>query len=346
MAKVREKVTLRERKMKNGGSSLYLDWSFKGKRERLFLGLYLGKDKAANANAMRIASIKKLEKIEELNALEAGIFVQKFEGGNVDFKEYAFKCISQKENKRTRQIMTSHANRIPAGIKLASIDRRMFVQIYEQSTPGIGSNTKLLYFTFLRSYMRQAKKEGLIRDVPDLSGIAPKKKEGKRVFLTFDELQRFAAVDDPKLQRVKNLFLFSCFTGLRHSDTCQLKWSDISNDVMELRQSKTMDLVRIPLSDNAKAVMPEPNGKEYVWGRTAENKIAPKLLRICAIAGIDKHITFHCARHTCATLMLTYGTDIFTISKILGHSSVKTTQIYTKVMDEVKRKAVYCIPKI
>lgn len=164
--------------------------------------------------------------------------------------------------------------------------------------------------------------------------------------MTFDELQRFAAVENPRLQKVKNLFLFSCFTGLRHSDTCQLKWSDVVNGVLEIRQYKTKDIVRIPLSENALAVMPEQNGKELIFGRTAENNIARKLKEICQEAKITKHVTFHCARHTCATLMLTFGTDIFTISKILVHSSVKTTQIYTKVMDDVKKKAVESIPRI
>lgn len=63
-------------------------------------------------------------------------------------------------------------------------------------------------------------------------------------------------------------------------------------------------------------------------------------------AGIEKHVTFHMSRHTCATLLLYFGADIYTVSKILGHTSIQTTQIYAKVADEMKRTAVNNIPTI
>ena len=63
-------------------------------------------------------------------------------------------------------------------------------------------------------------------------------------------------------------------------------------------------------------------------------------------AKITKDITFHCARHTNATLLLTNGTDLYTVSKLLGHKDIKTTQIYAKIIDEKKRQAVNSIPQI
>jgi site-specific recombinase XerD len=63
-------------------------------------------------------------------------------------------------------------------------------------------------------------------------------------------------------------------------------------------------------------------------------------------AGITKHITFHCARHTFATMLLTYGTDIYTASKLLGHKEIRTTQIYAKIVDAKKEDAVNALPGI
>lgn len=347
MAKIKEAVNLRQRKMKNGGYTLYLDWYSHGKREREFLGLYLGKNKAENQSTMQIAMLRKIAKIEQLQEMESGISLKKYEGAKFELKEYALKCVERHENKHTRQDMMSLVKLIPEkGIKLASIDRSRFIDIYKMVTQNVANNTKIVRYTWLKSFLNQAKKEGLIRDVPDLSGIAPKREEGKREFLTFEELQRFAAVDLPGTQVYRDTFLFSCFTGLRHSDVNNLKWSDIEGDVIVLKQIKTNDLVRIPLSPNAKSVMPQNNGGKFVFPRRTVQSFAKWLPRICRKAGIEKNITFHCARHTFATLSISFGAEFYTVSKVLGHASTKTTEIYVKLLDEAKRKAVSSIPKI
>lgn len=346
MQKIKEAVTLRQRKMKNGGYSLYLDWFFHGKREREFLGLYLGKNKAENQSALQIATLRKIAKIEQLQEMESGISLKKYEGAKYDFKDYAVECVNRHDTKSTRQNMMTMVKWIPTGYSLASIDRTRFIEIYKQVTVGIANNTKLLRFTWLKSFLFQAKKDGLIRDIPDLSGIAPKREEGKREFLTFEELQRFAAVELEGAEIYKQTFLFSCFTGLRHSDVNNLKWSDINGDIMTVKQIKTNDLVRIPLSANAKALLPPNNGQEYVFERRTEQSLKKWLTRICKAAKIEKNITFHCSRHTFATLSLSFGAEFFTISKVLGHSNLKTTEIYVRLLDESKRKAVEVIPKI
>ena len=347
MAKIKEAVTLRQRKMKNGGYSLYLDWFFHGKREREFLGLYLGKNKAENQSAMQIAMMRKIAKIEQLQEMESGISLKKFEGAKYELKEYALKCVDRHDNKHTRQDMMSLVKLIPEkGFKLAAIDRSRFIDVYKLVTQNVANNTKIVRYTWLKSFLNQAKKDGLIRDVPDLSGIAPRREDGKREFLTFEELQRFAAVDLAGSEVYRDTFLFSCFTGLRHSDVNNLKWSDIEDDVITLKQIKTNDRVRIPLSPNAKSVLPANNGKQFVFERRTVQSFAKWLPRICKAASIEKNITFHCARHTFATLSLTFGAEFYTISKVLGHASTKTTEIYVKLLDEAKRRAVTSIPKL
>ena len=66
----------------------------------------------------------------------------------------------------------------------------------------------------------------------------------------------------------------------------------------------------------------------------------------CLKAGITKHITFHCGRHTFAVLQLSLGTEIYTVSKLLGHRELKTTQVYAQIMDAKKREAVNRIPEL
>jgi len=71
-----------------------------------------------------------------------------------------------------------------------------------------------------------------------------------------------------------------------------------------------------------------------------------EILRWCMRAGITKHITFHSARHTHAVLLLENGADIYTVSKVLGHKEIRTTQIYAKIVDKKKKEAAYLIPEL
>ena len=163
----------------------------------------------------------------------------------------------------------------------------------------------------------------------------------KREFLTKDELKRFAETDFPN-ELVKRAFITGCLTGLRHCDIRQLKWGNIGVikngiEYISIIQEKTDEPVDIPLKDNIKRWLPERNGAsndDLVFngllslGRT--NEILPKWAKM---AGINKHLTFHISRHTFAVLAIANGINIYTVSKLLGHQSIKVTEIYTDVLD-------------
>ena len=182
----------------------------------------------------------------------------------------------------------------------------------------------------------------------------PKQRQGEREYLTMEELK--ILIDTPcdqTEQLTKNAFLFSCFTGLRYIDIEQLKWKNIvkiddDNYQIQLNQQKTKNLVVIPLADNAIRWLPDFNGNkdDHVFDIDNYYNLQLRLKRIIQRTGLTKKITFHVGRHTYATLLLYYGADLYTVSKLLGHKSVKTTQIYAKVMDETKRVAVNLIPNI
>lgn len=154
---------------------------------------------------------------------------------------------------------------------------------------------------------------------------------------------------------VKKAFLFSCFTGLRYSDMKSLLWSEVHKAAdgktlyIEHLQVKTKKIVTIPLSNEALKWMPKKrNDKEDVFYQLqiTSTTVEMILAEWMQEAGIQKHITYHCSRHTAATLLLTLGADLYTVSKILGHSSIKMTEVYAKIVDKKKLETVNLVNSI
>lgn len=207
--------------------------------------------------------------------------------------------------------------------------------------------------------LNKAEREGIILKNPGKvvdSSLRPRAEESKREYLTLDEVK--AIIDTPYLVKnhVKEAFLFCCFSGLRFSDIYKLTWGEIKigqdgDARLETRMKKTKKDIYIPLSENALNWLPERNGAPdtarvfYLLPNQPGNADV-RLRTLVKNAGITKRVSFHVSRHTFATLTLTYGADLYTVSKLLGHCNIRTTQIYAKIVDENKRKAVNLIPKI
>ncbi len=232
--------------------------------------------------------------------------------------------------------------------------------ITHNSTPkALVPNTQFNYFAVLDTALNAAVRDELITVNP-ISRINPKDKLKRsapdRCYLTFDEVKRFAAAPTVTVreEHAARAFLFSCFCGLRMSDIAALTWAQIkpqSDNTLqvELTQVKTKQQLYLPLSSNAvKFLPPRPAGAttEKIFKLPSRYTISQTLNNVARRAGIDKHVTFHVARHTFATLDLAFGADLYTVSKLLGHTKITTTQIYAKIIDESKRKAVDLIPDI
>ena len=207
--------------------------------------------------------------------------------------------------------------------------------------------------------LNKAERDGIIIKNPgkDIDRkLKPHSEQKVRCYLTLEELQRIIGADYRPDNDVKPAFLFCCFSGLRYSDVQKLTWGEITVSPegcaqIETNMQKTGKDIIIPLSDNALKWLPErgemPSGSRIFYKLPDQVTNADvRLKTLIKKADISKHVTFHVARHTFATLTLTYGADLYTVSKLLGHANIRTTQIYAKIVDESKRKAVNLIPKI
>jgi integrase len=212
----------------------------------------------------------------------------------------------------------------------------------------ISQNTASTYFSIFKAALKQAFIDGYL--TVDLSakikGIQDQ--ESRREYLSVDELNTLAATPCER-DVLKRAALFSALTGLRHCDIQKLRWKEINIDGNQARlhftQQKTKGVEYTPISEQALQLCGEPeNPEKFVFEDLPDPSwISHPLKKWVVAAGIKKKITFHCFRHTYATLQLSSGTDIYTVSKMLGHTNVKTTQIYAKVVDEKKDKAAQAI---
>jgi integrase len=218
---------------------------------------------------------------------------------------------------------------------------------YNNGKKNVSSTTARIFTERLNAILAKAVREGLIdRNPMDLleAKEKPQKANTVREFLTIDELKVLMNTDC-RYEIVKKAFLFSCFTGLRYSDMKSLRWSEIHQAAdgktlyIEKQQVKTKGSVTIPLSDEAMRWMPERvDGIDTVFHELTITSTTVELLlkEWTDAAGIDKHITYHCSRHTAATLLLTLGANLYVVSKLLGHKSIKMTEVYAKIVDKKK----------
>lgn len=229
---------------------------------------------------------------------------------------------------------------------------------------GLSDNTRSKYFRHIKAYVNLA----INKDLMDLNRYPFRKfklktVQSERCYLEPDEVHRIENLylpdKDAHLRKVIDMFLFSCYTGLRFSDVSALTVEDIQiveateNTPVEtwlcMTMQKTKEPIRLPLHllFDGKPVeilnrYIQPNKNRIFKGST--NQYVNRCLKeIAKMAGIDKPVTFHTARHTNATYLLYAGANVTTVQKILGHKKLQTTQIYSKVMDKTVVKELSAI---
>jgi RHS repeat-associated protein len=361
-----------EKKGKGRKNSLYLvyDYGKDHKREYEFLKLYLfdkpknNLEKEHNKETSQLAETIKAQKILDAQSSAHGFVssVRSKVGFLAFFKQLTDKKYDSGGNHGNwlstyRHLLAFLNNK---DIALDRVDDRFLESFKEyllncpsrKNIDGVKLNTNsaLSYFNRLRAALREAYNSRMIKENPCNRVKSLKAMEGHREFLTFEELQRLAAADceSPAL---KKAFLFSALTGLRWSDVKALRWenvlySEADGWSLKFTQKKTKGAEMLPIPEQAVKLLGERGDTKdeifYALQYSAWTNI--KLRAWVLNAGICKHITFHCARHSFATIQLSMDTDIYTVSKLLGHRHLKTTEIYAKVIDKKKIQAANRIP--
>lgn len=220
-----------------------------------------------------------------------------------------------------------------------------------KSNTPLSQNSKYTYYNKFKAALRQAFEDGYTSRnfATTVKGFA--QGETTREYLTHEELQGLAKAQCG-YPILKSAFMFSCLTGLRWSDINKLTWSEVREEENETRlifkQKKTSGQEYQFISGQARKLLGKRRQendrvfKGLKYGAHFNNHI----LKWCMNAGITKHITFHSARHTHAVLLLENGADIYTVSKILGHKEIRTTQVYAKIVDKKKKEAAHLIPEL
>ena len=207
---------------------------------------------------------------------------------------------------------------------------------------GNGINTVAKHLRQLRTLVNEAINQGYIHaDAYPFRKFKIKQEKGRHEFLTPDELKKLEnlEVSDRKLRHVLDAFLFCCYVGLRFSDFCQLKQSNFikvnGKKWLHFKSVKTGIELRLPLhllfEGKALAILVKYNIAEFA-SLGSNSEVNKCLAQISEMARIKKHVTYHTARHTCATLLIHQGVPITTVQRLLGHTSVKTTEIYSEIL--------------
>lgn len=218
---------------------------------------------------------------------------------------------------------------------------RRFVQFLEQRLKGESPSN---YFAKLKQIIKAATSDNHFRRNPAENIKVKKTQFLHKEVLNFADLQTLS--ETPLNNKdVKNAFLFCCLTGLRYCDVIALCWENVYSDKIKIVQQKTKVPLTIPLGRDAVNLLPQKgNQGDLVFTLPSHTACQKWLKRWMKDAQIEKHISWHCGRHSFGTNLIAHGVDVSIASKLLGHTSLANTQRYVRVNDDMKASAISKFP--
>lgn len=194
--------------------------------------------------------------------------------------------------------------------------------------------------------LRQAVREKVLTTNPSTDVLNRRGISVKKDILSMEEIQKLATAMCGNAE-VKRAFLFACNTGLRYCDIKELTWSNINENILKVTPAKTGKPVIVLLNASAQKLLGLTAGKEEkIFRLPSHTGISKSLKSWAKRAGVQKHITFHVARHSFATNLIIYKNDVNTVSSLMGHSSLVETQKYVRLVKALTEQAVNSLPAL
>ena len=374
------KITLKQKTLKDGRISLYIEYykgsstNLEGKRIHLrdfeYLKMYLysepkstkerNENKETLALADNVLTIRKTEYIQGKYDLKDTIKSKRlFLNFFADLTEEKQKQDSSNNYGNWFSTLQHLKKVVSKNMTFDEVDENFIKKVRKyfendaltKSDLSLSQNSKYSYFNKFKAALRNAFDEGYLTVNYAAKIKSFEQAESQREYLIFEELQSLAKAEC-KYPVLKKAFLFSCLSGLRWSDINTLLWSEVRDEgeftKINFRQEKTDGVEYLYISKQARELLGErqdPQDRVFrglKYGMTYNTEI----IRWCNRAAVPKHITFHSARHTNAVLLLENGADIYTVSKRLGHREIRTTAIYAKIVDSKMKEAAEMIPEL
>ena len=361
-------VTIREKPMKNGNASLFLDIYNDGIRIKEYLKLYIiakprsSADREANRQVWELAEKIRIERESAINHQRHGIPSPINKKINLlDFFEAYYTSYTKKDIRMIRGAIDRFKDFLKQAypnyqnhIKPDQLSKQMikeFVDYLESKSTGEGARG---YFQRFKKIISNAEENDFITKNP-CKGVICRVDDSalKKDILSIDEMQLLIKTKyvGQNLE-VRRAFIFCLYAGLRFCDVKDLKYSnvDFSNRLLRFEQAKTKgqsstSWVNIPLNDSLLSLIGEKSDKDdLIFNLPSSTMCLKSLDRWVKRAGIDKHITWHCARHSFAVNILNNGANIKTVASLLGHSGLKHTEKYTRAVDSLKEQAINSLP--